>query len=300
MRVRPRVSDVLAGASLRITASEAERAANPAAVAMPGDAAPRRQARQPALCPLATDPMNGSHGACRHADSQEGHSRRGRHRTMNLANTNPGWRRAAGGVVLGFVLSGAPCSAQIAADTAGLGGSFGTMQMLLEKTFLKVDVLDLEIRVDSMTAGEIQRIAAQDGDGAADAMASAMIDAREVWARLAFRRGVGVDRLIEEIRKSMRKAVENGDLDAAGFESIAASLPAWYAPLLQRGIRDGDAQYYRIRGDTLHTIFVGRDGEQFIDETATAPTNRRALLASWFTRDSDFRDGLLRSLPSAR
>lgn len=219
---------------------------------------------------------------------------------MNHANTSAGWRSAAGGLLLGLLLSGSPCSAQITADTAGLGGSFGTMHMLLEKTFLKVDVLDLEIRVDSMTAAEIQRIAVQDGDGTAGAIASAIIDAREVWARLAFRRGVGVDRLIEEIRKSMHKAVENGDLDAGGFESIAASLPAWYAPLAERGIRDGDAQYYRIRGDTLHTVFVGMDGEQFIDETATSPTNRRALLASWFTRDSDFRDRLLRSLPPAR
>lgn len=218
---------------------------------------------------------------------------------MNSAHATRAWLGAACGVILGLMFS-VPCSAQIAADTAGLGGPFGTMRMLLEKTFLKVDVLDLEIRVDSATAAEIQRVAEQNGDGIPDAIASAMIDAHEVWARLAFRRGVGVDRLIEEIRKSMQKAVENGDLEAAGFESIAASLPTWYETLRQRGIRDGDAQYYRIRGDTLHTIFVGRDGEQFIDETATSPTNRRALLASWFTRDSDFRDDLLRSLPSAR
>jgi hypothetical protein len=197
-----------------------------------------------------------------------------------------------------FLFSVMPVRGQIATDTAGLGGTYGTLQMLLEKTFLQVDVLELEIRVDPATAAQVEDGMAVNGENAnEEAIASTLIAAPQVWARLTFKRDVGVDRLIQEIRNSMRKAVQAGLLDSAGYDTISASLPAWYAPLRERGIRNGDGQYYRIRGDTLRTTFVGRDGVQFFNETATSPTNRRALLTSWFAPGSDFRDELLASLP---
>jgi len=197
-----------------------------------------------------------------------------------------------------FLFSVVPGHAQIATDTAGLGGMYGTLTMLLEKTFLRVDVLELEIRVDPITAAHVEDGLAVNGEDAdEEAIASALIDAPYVWARLTFKRDVGVERLIQEIRNSMRKAVHAGLLDPAGYDAISESLPAWYAPLGDRGIRNGDAQYYRIRGDTLRTTFIGRDGVQFIDETAASPTNRRALLTSWFAPGSDFREELLASLP---
>jgi hypothetical protein len=197
-----------------------------------------------------------------------------------------------------FLFSVVPVRGQIATDTAGLGGRYGTLQMLLEKTFLQVDVLELEIRVDPETAAQVEDGMAVNGENAdEEAILSALIAAPRVWARLTFKRDIGVDRLIREIRNSMRKAVQAGLLDPAGYDTISASLPEWYASLRERGVRNGDGQYYRIRGDTLRTTFVGRDGEQFIDETATSPVNRRALLTSWFAPGSDFRDKLLASLP---
>jgi hypothetical protein len=193
-----------------------------------------------------------------------------------------------------------PVRAQVADDTTGLGGDYGTMRMLLEKTLFKVDVLELEIRLDPSTASKIAGVAGSglSGSGASDSIARFAIDAADVWARLTFQRDVGVDRLIQEIRNSMRKAVDAGMLDQTGFDAISAGLPAWYASLVDRGIRDGDVQYYRIHGDTLRTMFIGRDGATWIDETATSPVNRRALLASWFAPGSDFRDGLIGSLRS--
>lgn len=189
--------------------------------------------------------------------------------------------------------------AQIASDTTGLGARYGRMSMLLEKTFLKVDVLELEIRTDSVTsAGIAAALDGGDGDGAARAeIARLVVNAPELWARMTFERDVGVERLIQEIRNSMRKAVEAGMLEARAFDVISGSLPEWYASLGERGVRDGDAQYYRISGDTLRTMYIGRDGETYIDATATTPANRTALLASWFAPGSDFRDKLLASLP---
>lgn len=201
--------------------------------------------------------------------------------------------------VAGALVRPSGSAAQIASDTTGLGGRFGTMSMLLEKTFLQVDVLDLEIRTDSVTAGRIAAILnAGAVDGAAgDSIARVMLRAPAIWARMSFKRGIGVDRLIQEIRNSMRKAVEAGLLDQSALDVISGSLPEWYAPLEDRGVRDGDAQYYRIEGDTLRTMYVGREGETWIDATATRPANRTALLASWFARGSDFREKLLNSLP---
>ena len=187
-------------------------------------------------------------------------------------------------------------------DTAGLGGPFGTLRTVLERTFLRIDVLAVEVRLDAVTAARIESVVrgAMRTIGDAEAIAAAALDAPGAWARLEFRRDVDVSRLVDEIRRSMRKVVDAGILSRVEFDSIAGGLEALYAPLAERGVLDGDVQLYRLRGDTLRTVFMGRDGRTYIDSQGTGRARRMALLGSWFVRGSDFRDGLIRSLQQGR
>ncbi len=199
----------------------------------------------------------------------------------------------------------APAAAQSSApatftvsDTAGLGGTYGTLRTVLERTFLRVDVLSIEVRLDGVAAARIAPLAG-DGrltDAEEDSVSAAAIGAREVWVRMRFLRDVDTSRLIDESRASMRKARDAGLLTRADYDSLAAELPAWYAPLETRGVKSGDVQLYRVRGDTLRTTFTDEAGHVWIEREGIGRARRLALLGSWFVRGSDFRNGLLRSL----
>lgn len=184
-------------------------------------------------------------------------------------------------------------------DTASLAdGPYARMQMLWEKTFLKVDVLTLEVRVDSETR---DRLAALAGGRAfskrlADSLAAVAIDARDAFIRIRFERHVRLDQFLSGVDDNLRKARDAGIIDAAAYDTIAAGLPRWFGFLSERGIADGDRILYRIRGDTLRTIFVSVRDEVLLDQTDIGAERRLAVLGSYFVRGSDFRDGLLRSL----
>jgi hypothetical protein len=188
--------------------------------------------------------------------------------------------------------------AQVAEDTASLGaGRFAVLRTVLERTFLRLDVLALELRLDAAAAARIEAASTTaDTRAFADSVAAAVLGAADAWAQQRFLRDVNLDRLIHEIRSSIRNAVSGRMLSEAEYETISHGLSDWYATLRERGVRDGDVQTYRIHGDTVHVLLRDRDGQVLIDRTAVGKEHRQALLGSYFAPGSDFRDGLVRSL----
>lgn len=188
-------------------------------------------------------------------------------------------------------------------DTAGLGdGPRSRMHMLLERTIFRVDVLTLDLRFGSEAAARLEGLlaAGPDGpgdraDGLADSVAAVALDARDVYARIEFRRNLDLKRFLEGIRENLRRAVRSGIVSVEDYRSIAGDLPEWYAPLAGRGIRQGDRMHHRIRGDSLRTVYVGRDGERLLDQVDIGPERRLAVLGGYFAPGSDFRDGLVES-----
>lgn len=198
------------------------------------------------------------------------------------------------------VAAAAPASGQPSpVDTTGLAaGEHGRMRMLLEKTIFQVDVLTLEIRLGPGAAAQLDSLV--DGrefsKDLADSAAGIALEAQDVWAQIEFRRGVSLDQFLDGVRDNLRRAEAAGIVTAEDYSSIAANLPTWYAFLADRRIQTGDRMFYRIRGDTLRTVFQSGGGEILLDQVDVGPERRLSVLGGYFAPDSDFRDKLVRSL----
>lgn len=199
--------------------------------------------------------------------------------------------------------SGAAQSAplEVPVDTTGLAsGPYAAASMRLEKTIFKVDVLRLELRFAPAARDRIREAAegaaGTSGDERSLAIADAAAHAGGAWARIQFDRDIKLGQFVDAGRESLSDAREAGYIDAAAEREIGANLPRWYAFLAERKIRKGDEMHYRIRGDTLRTVYVGRDGDILLDQVDVGPERVGSVLGGYFAAGSDFREPLLRSL----
>lgn len=185
----------------------------------------------------------------------------------------------------------------IAADSLP-GGPYVDMRMLFEKTIFKVDVLTLHIRLNEADAREIERLVRgrRYSDQLADSVADVAIESRDVWARIRFERNVSLGQFLDGTEDNLEKVHKAGIIDESDYDLISKGMPIWYAFLEERGILDEDLMYYRIRGDTLRTQYVGVEGKVLLDQTDVGPERRLAVLGSYFVHGSDFRKGLIKSL----
>jgi hypothetical protein len=176
-----------------------------------------------------------------------------------------------------------------------------TARTLMEKTIFKVDVLTLELWLGPETVDRLAPLLPLAADDQArEEAARIALDSRDAWAELIFRRGVSLDQFLGGIDENMRRARDAGLVTPEGYERVAADLPVSYAPLAADGITEGDRILYRVRGDTLRTVYQRGDGELVVDQTHVGPERRLSLLGSFFVEGSDFRKGLVGSLPHAQ
>lgn len=206
----------------------------------------------------------------------------------------------AGALVL---LGASPLAAQVGLspplDTASLGhGPYSSMHTLLEKTIFKVDVLTLDIRFgDSETRDFESLVAGNDySRPLADSLAALAIRSRNAFAEIVFERGISLGQFLDGIREDLDKARTADIISDATYRQVTDSLPVWFGFLRERGIEEDDRLLYRIRGDTLRTVFVSVDGDVPLDHVDVAASARRSVLGSYYAPGSSFREGLIRSL----
>ncbi len=198
---------------------------------------------------------------------------------------------------IAFAASGARADAPSLDD--GLGrASFGRMHFLLEKTFLNIDVLTVEVRFDDDTAEALRAVAEgrKLDDALVDGLATRAYRAEEAYVEIRFKRDVGLERFVDAVRKNLGRARKAGMIDEENLQNVSRNLPRWFAFLEERGMKEGDRILYRVRRDSMRTIYVERGGKVDLDRTDGGNAPRLALLASYFAPGSDFRDGLVASL----
>jgi hypothetical protein len=173
------------------------------------------------------------------------------------------------------------------------------MEMLYERTIFNVDVLRLTLRFGPETARELESVARDRSlsDELEDELALTALRAREAVVRSRFLRDVSLDQFLDGLRESVANARERGLISAREEEAILSDTEEQYAPLRDRGIREGEMMWYRISGDTLDVAFQALDGEVLIRSTPVGPERRLAVLGGYLARGSDFREDLVRSLP---
>jgi len=171
---------------------------------------------------------------------------------------------------------------------------------LYEKSFLffSIDVLSLEVRFGSEVAEKVKSLV-QNGDEPskfADSIADTAIHAQDAFVHIRFLRDISLNRFIQEARDNTKLVREAGIIDNSGYEHIRKNLPIWYASLANRGIREGDEMFYRIRGESLRTVYRGVDGTIYVDQEHEERLFPVAVLGGYFVPKSKFRKGLLQSL----
>ncbi len=179
-------------------------------------------------------------------------------------------------------------------------GPFARMSTLYEKSFLflKVDVLNVEVRFGSEVAEKVKSFV-QSGDEPskfADSIADTAIHAQDAFVHIRFLRNIRLKRFIQEARESTKLVREAGIIDNPSYEHISNNLPIWYGSLAKRGIREGDEMFYRIRGESLRAVYRGVDGTIYVDQQDKGRLFSLAILGGYFVERSKFRNGLLQSL----
>ena len=171
------------------------------------------------------------------------------------------------------------------------------METLLEKTIFKVDVLRLRVRFGPATASELRRlVAGGSGSATTDSIAAVALASTDAWARIRFERDVALSQFLNGVMENLERAVAAQMVPQVEYDRLDANLPRWFGFLRERRIRDGDQLWYRIRGDTLRTLYVGVAGEVLLDQTDVGPGPRLAVLGGYLAPGSDLRDGLIESL----
>ncbi|MDT8341898.1 MAG: hypothetical protein RQ751_10330 [Longimicrobiales bacterium] len=195
----------------------------------------------------------------------------------------------------------AQATAPAPVDTLGLAsGALAAMETLYERTLFGIDVFTLRVAVDPEAARGFRRVVRERGSPEAreEALARVALEARDVLVRTRFHRGVGVERFLEGMLESLGHARAAGCLTRAEEEAVARGALEQYTPLGERGLREGDAVWYRVRGDSVHFAVQAADGTVLRETRHVGAEHRRALLASYFAPGAELRTPLLRSLLS--
>ena len=209
--------------------------------------------------------------------------------------------RLAVGIALCPLAAGAQTAPPVdpAQDSGTLGeGRYAVMEMLLEKTIFKVDVLRLQLRFDTATARRFESLVrnASRLEEVEDSVVLAAVAAPHVLARVTFERNISLNQFLDGAEDDLHRAVDAGWISEEDFLDINGWMPRWYSFLAEEGIQDGDTITYRISGDTLHTVYRRVAGDIPFDEILVGRKHRYGVLGPYFAPKTSFRKKLLRSL----
>jgi len=177
-------------------------------------------------------------------------------------------------------------------------GPFSSMKMTLKKTILRINVADIDVRVDKATQGRFSALASGKGysKDLGNELAKVAIDAGHAVVQMKFNHDVSLDRWMGVVKDNLEQARSAGLITKDLEQQVGQGLPQWFSPLKDRGYEKGDRLVYEVRPDSLHTAVVSKDGKVLLDRVDHEAGVRHVVLPSYFAPDSDFREPLLKSL----
>jgi hypothetical protein len=182
---------------------------------------------------------------------------------------------------------------------SGLGvGPYAELSALMEVTIFNIDVLTLTVRVSPEAAERLRSLSEgrSYSEELADSVAALMLEAEDLWARQVLHRDVGYDRMAGGMRETTERAAEAGYISEAYLEEFGARIPDLFGFLREDGAREGDEIFFRVRGDTVRTVYRTVEGEVRLDRTVVDPEARRASVPAFFAPGTRFRRRLVESL----
>lgn len=177
-------------------------------------------------------------------------------------------------------------------------GPYSSMHMLLQKTLLKINVANIDVRFDRPTQGKLAELARDKPYSyALDAqLAQVAIAAPHAVVQMQFVRDVPLNRWIGVVRDNLELAREAGLIGRDIEQKVSNGIPQWFASLADRGYKKNDRLIYAVTPDALRTVVLSEGGQVLLDMTEREAGSRRVVLASYFAPKSDTRESLIRSL----
>lgn len=179
-------------------------------------------------------------------------------------------------------------------------GPYAAMHMLLQKTFLKINVITLEVRLDKPAQAKLAAMAQAQGntysEGLAPQLGQAVMGAGHALIQMEFKRDIPLKRWIGVVRDNLEEARKARLITPAVEKRISDGLPEWFAALKDRGYEKGDRLFYVVSPDSLRTVAASAGGQILLERLDKEKEARDVVLATYFAPGSEFREPLLRSL----
>jgi hypothetical protein len=177
------------------------------------------------------------------------------------------------------------------------------MSTKLERTILGIDVLRVSARFGPSTSRSLEQLIAAgaeedvSSEQLVDSIAAVALGSTNAMIQVELLRDVELSRFLEATRESLLIASDGNALPAAQREKVSSRLDAWFSFLEERGLVEGDRLIYRIRGDTVRTLYDGAGGYRLLDQTdPNAPEVRAAVLAGYLAEGVELQEGLAGSI----
>lgn len=178
-------------------------------------------------------------------------------------------------------------------DTAP--ASYGHMHMKYERTFLGVDVANVDVFFDDATSDRFRQLAAgkQYSDEAAERVARTALEADDVRVQVQLLRNAPLEEFLSAARKNLERARAAGYISQETFATAWNNVQKSFAQLAERGFKKGDRLLYHARPGSLDTTVMDANNHVLLAVSTPDATARRAMLASYFAPGTDFRKGLV-------
>jgi hypothetical protein len=201
-------------------------------------------------------------------------------------------------LILGMLLSSSLAGAQASGDETLASGPYSRMGMKYEKTFLGVDVAQVDVQFDDRTQAQLRRLAEghEYSDELGAKIAQVALGADNVLVQLRFLRNVSFSDYLDGARRNLTRARDAGLISERGFAGSWQRVNESFGRFKERGFKKGDRIYYRAHPGSLRTTVVASSGEVLLDVTVDDPEARLSMLGGYFAPGSDFRKPLVRSL----
>lgn len=201
--------------------------------------------------------------------------------------------------VAGASLPAVAAPAQVSMEVASLAsGRYGRLHAVLEKTFLRIRVVAVEMRLGRATAARLERLIAGRNHSAqlAEQAARVLYTCDDAYVRLTFLRDIDIDSFLLGVRSNLDQARRAGVLTSEQREQLRDTIPRAFMTLGDRGIRHGDVLQYRVRGDAVRTVLSSARGIKLLDRTDFGAAGRLGQMGGYFAPGTDLRDDVLHSL----
>ena len=174
---------------------------------------------------------------------------------------------------------------------------FGHMHMKYERTFLGVDVANVDVWVDDATRDRLRQLAENQrySDELAERVAQTALSANDMTVQVQFLRNADLEEFLDAAHKNLERARNAGYISPNTFASAWGGVQRDFAGLANRGFKKGDVLLYRAPAGSLETVVKSKD-RVLLDVTSKDEGARRAMIASYFAPRSDFRKGLITDL----